>query len=165
VSNLIQPVKKLNRSQAATIMAIELDGKTYYLPQVDLITFESTHQLLKPGEDGQSVATIEIADQLVPIYCLSKDFELLKQIPDKRKVCIISGYKDRRFGFLCDNIQKLSYSEIRFEPVPACMSTENSPLSSLFLFRQEVGGIEMGMMLRSQSLLQFLDNSHQSVAA
>ena len=31
--------------QSATIMAVELDSKTYYLPQVDLITFENIHNL------------------------------------------------------------------------------------------------------------------------
>jgi len=156
---------KKEGAQSATIMAIELDGEIYYLPQVDLITFENTQHLQESNKDGRSVASIKVGDHIVPIYCLSKDFELLNQIPDERKVCVISGYGDRRFGFLCDKIQKLSYSKIKLEPVPACMSAQNSPLSSLFLYRMESGGIELGMMLRSQSLLSFLDNSLKFDAA
>jgi len=156
---------KKTGAQAATIMAIELDKETYYLPQVDLITFENTHNLQKPDNAEQSVATVKAGTHLIPIYCFSKNFELLNHIPDERKVCVISGYGDRRFGFLCDKIQKLSYSEIKIEPVPACMRVQNSPLSSLFLYRPEFGGIEVGMMLRSQSLLSFLDNNLKFKAA
>lgn len=151
--------------QSATIMAVELDSKTYYLPQVDLITFENIHNLEEAEKSDSSVAAITIGSYSIPVYCLSDDFELLDYIPDERKVCIISGHGDRQFGILCDKIHKLSYTEIKFESVPACMNTQSSPLSDLFLYRPEIGDIQMGMMLRSQSLLSFLDNSLKFNAA
>lgn len=154
-----------SRGQSATIMAVELDGKSYYLPQVDLITFENIHNLQKADKSDSSVASITIGSNSIPVYCLSKDFELLDYIPDERKVCFISGRGDRRFGILCDKIHKLSYTEIKFESVPACMDTQSSPLSALFLYRSEIGGIQIGMLLRSQSLLSFLDNSLKFNAA
>jgi len=164
MSDFVQDRKQAN-ARAATIMAIEIDGEAFYLPQVDLITFENTQQLLASEKQDLSVASINIGAQTIPVYCLSKDFDLLNYIPDERKVCIISGCKDQRFGFLCDKIQKLSYSEIKFEPVPDCMRTANTPLSSLFLFRPESGGADLGMMLRNDSILHFLKKSQQDKVA
>ena len=152
-------------TRAAAIMVIEIDGATFYLPQIDLITFENVQQLLGAENQDLNVATINVSGKMIPVYCLSKDFELLNYIPDERKVCIITGCRDQRFGILCDKIQKLNYTEIRFEPVPACMQTANTPLSSFFLFRSESGGANMGMMLRNDSILHFLEKTREQIAA
>lgn len=160
------PTQLANKTkQGATIMAIELDGQHYYLPQVDLITFENTQQLRSKEKPGTEVATILIGSELVPVYCLSKDFELLDYVPDNRKVCIVTGYKNKRFGILCDKIHKLNYTEIKFEPVPACMAGVDTPVSSLFLYRPDSSGLEMGMMLRNQSLMEYLDSVQMIKAA
>jgi len=155
----------ISNLQSATIMAIEIDSQLYYLPQVDLITFENTSQLGEALKDGKSVASVEFAGKYIPIYCLSKDFDLLNYIPANRKVCVITGYKERRFAILCDKIKKLSYSEIKFEPVPLCMESHTTPLSSLFLYRKDTGETELGMLLRSQTLFDYLQSDLQFEAA
>jgi len=165
MSELLNLQPESRQLQSATIMAISIDGQVFYLPQVDLITFENTQQLVEPEQQGLSVASIKIGAQTIPVYCLSNDFELLNHIPDERKVCIITGFRDKRFGILCDKIQKLSYSEIRLEPIPACMNTQSTPLSSLFLYRGQSGVSEMGMMLRNQSLFHYLHDMQEDKAA
>lgn len=127
------------------------------MPQNDLITFENRQSLRPPSTENKAVACLEIANQDLPVYCLSAEFELLKDIPDERSVCIVMACGDHRLGLLCDKIHKLDFQQIRIENIPVCMRTKNTPLNQLFLYRDEAGRVDMGMMLRNDSLIKYLD--------
>jgi chemotaxis signal transduction protein len=145
-------------------MTIELDAGKVYIPQSDVITFEDTNQLVSQGLDDLTIASVEFNGQLIPVFCLSDDFDLLDYIPDKRKVCVIIGYQNRAIGLLCNNIHLLEYSDIKVEAVPGCMTGENTPLSTLFLFRHEMMEARMGLMIRAQSLIEFVDKTRRQYA-
>lgn len=153
-----------NPAREFRIMSLELDGCELFIPQTDVITFEDTQQLLSQSSDDLSIASVGFNEQIIPVFCLSDDFELLEYIPEKRKVCVIVGYQDRAVGLLCNNIHILSYKELKIEALPGCMKAKNTPLSTLFMYRQELKEAALGLMLRSESLIRYIDNEHQACA-
>jgi len=150
--------------QAISIIALEIDSQVFYMPQSDLMTFENRQSLKQQSGEEKSVAMMEIANHQCPVYCLSADFELLNHIPDERSVCIVTAYNNQRLGLLCDKIHKLEFEQIRIENIPVCMKSKNTPISRLFLYRDEAGLVDLGMMLRNDSLIKYLNVCENEVA-
>lgn len=153
--------ESLNKTrEGSKIIILEFDGGEAMIPQADIISFENAYNSESHDSYDNSVASISIKGQLIPVFCLSGNYELLDYVPDTRAVCIVVGINNKMIAILFDKIKNLDFTEIKIESLPECMGAEETPVSNILLYRQNTGSTNIGLLLRSQSLVHYITNCH-----
>ena len=124
------------------------------LPQQDVHTLEPMIDIQATQNTLGTVGLIQRDTVRWPIYCLSAQLELMRTVPDTRRVSVLLKHAGQGFGLLCDEVFSVSLSQIQSTPLPACMFTQGTPVLELALHNDDLLCISS-----TGALMAFLDGS------
>jgi len=134
--------------------ALILDGRRLLVPQQEIVSLEPlldmTHELQIPG----AVGTLPFREAWWPVFCLSGNLDLLTELPDGRRYCMLLTNGEDGFGLACDQIEPLRQQPGRLQPLPTCMKLPHSPVQGLVVIRDG-----LGYVTDTASLAVFLEHS------
>lgn len=154
--NVVQSPKPAGQLWDSRIMMLSLDRLNIFIPQVDILTFEGVQEVNLSDKQQHSVGNLQQNDRNIPAFCLSDEFELLEEIPEKRSICVILREQNSYIGLLCNEIRALEYAEINIQSLPACMAAAPTPLDALFIYRQQDNESHFGMLIRTNTLDNYI---------
>lgn len=118
-------------AQAARVAALKLDTLTLLVPQQDVRTLESSIDIDPSAPAGGAVGWIEFRKERLPVYCLSAQLELLRQVPAARRVVVVLSTGQRAFGLLCSEVALLAQMGSAVQELPESMVLPGSPIYAL----------------------------------
>jgi len=119
------------------------------LPQAQVLAIEVTNDLTVDDTVPGSIGTINSTEQPWPLFVLSKDFELLRHIPENYRYCVGLNADARAFAIACETVSTYNISsEAELIPIFDCMRLPENPLHALVLQNKEL------MMVSSADTMQ-----------
>jgi len=118
--------------------ALTLDGYRWLLPQTEIYSLESLPDIDQEVRAPHSIGAVGSGGEWWPVYCLSGELQLLPQIPDSRRACVLLNNRADHFGLVCDQVETLAEAP-RLLDVPVCMRLPDSPLQALTLLDGGLG--------------------------
>ncbi len=120
---------------------LDIDGLMLLLPQNELRTLEPVGDVEQVSSEHLEVGWISIADQQWPVFCVSGDLTVMDEIPKQRRIAVMLRTGNELAGILCDEIKIVRSEELSVYPLPASLRVPTSPLTSLAIYGDTVGGI------------------------
>ncbi len=133
-----QPVLTALQAMTQAFAVLTLDGCKWLLPQAEIQSLESILDIDREVRIPHSVGAMAFAGEWWPAYCLSGELQILPQMPDGRRACILLDNGADRFGLVCDRVEALAGAP-RLLALPACMALPNSPVQALVLLNDGLG--------------------------
>lgn len=112
-------------------------GEVYLLlPQNQVRTLEPAFDIQYAQEE--SIGWITVEGTSSPVYCLSKNIEPIREVPDDLHICALLNVEEGFYGILCNQVGMLKQSEIQVMSLPECMCTPTIPFNGLVLHDNKV---------------------------
>lgn len=140
---------------ASKIAVMVIDGARFVVSQNEIVSLESVLDMDTSVSGHSGVGRLAYRGETWETFCLSKDMELLADIPFSRKVCVLLKTPQARVGVLCDSVQSIDYAEFSWHPLPECMRMPRSPLVGLALSRDTDMQLELGFIVTADSLMRY----------
>jgi len=125
-------------------------------PQDQVLSIELTHEVSLSDDVPGSIGTIKITDLACPVFALTKDFELLPNLPDNYHYCIGIYTEKMNFALACEMATscKLGDSDGPMPtPIADCMRLPETPLSSLTIYNDK-----LAMISSAERFVTYLEN-------
>ena len=118
---------------------LDLGDLRLLIPQPEIRALEPTLDV-EPAPDpgGSAAGWIPFEGERWPVYCLSRQLEPLARIPDSRRVCVLVGAGEHRFGLACDSVAPVAGTDVQSAPLPVCMASGYGAIDRLGLYQ---GGV------------------------
>ena len=142
-------------SSASKIAVMAVDGARFVVSQNEIVSLESVLDVDAGASGRAGVGRLAFRGESWETFCLSKDMQLLADIPFSRKVCVLLKTSQARVGLLCDSVQAIDYAEFSWYPLPECMKTGRSPVVGLALSRDSEEHLQLGFILTADSLTRY----------
>lgn len=108
-----------------------IDGQSLMIAHVHIHSVEPMLDVRRQSGLGRAVGTFALADREWPVYSLDGDLELLADVPDARRACVLLKSRHGGVGFLCDEVRVVDNDALTLVPVPGCMSGDEGLMESL----------------------------------
>lgn len=144
------------------LAVLTMDGRRLLVPQGEIQSLEPLLDMAREGSSPYTVGTIAFAGHWWPVYCLSRELEVLREIPLTRRLCGLLNDGNHQFALVCDQIEPLAEERPRLRPLPVCMATPDSPLLALLIQRGELGCVTS--TARLAAFLADLENRKRAYA-
>ncbi len=141
------------------IARLSMGSTELMFPQVDVVSIESVFDLVKRESSSFVIGVFELNGDVVPVYALTDQLELLYEAPEKRYHCAILRHQSGVFGLLCDDVKHLELHDIEFQSIPQCMRHETMPLTHLFSYASAAGEPKTGFVTNSDWIFHYLQQS------
>ena len=142
-------------SSSSKIAVMVIDGARFVVSQNEIVSLESVLDMDTGVSGHNSVGRLAFRGEVWEAFCLSKDMQLLADIPFSRKVCVLLKTSQARVGVLCDSVQAIDYAQFGWHPLPECMRTPGSPLVGLALSRDTEMQLQLGFIVTADSLMRY----------
>lgn len=137
------------------LMVMSIGQKNYYIAQEDISTFESIHELGLDKEIDNTVGYISEQGKKIPVYYLSPTLDFVTDIPESTKICVILNHIN--MALMCDEIRVMNTVNYKIMSIPECMYSDNSPLDSFCVFKNNSGEEVLGMILSAHSIQRYIE--------
>lgn len=143
----------LQRQPALALL--KLDGDYWLLPPIEVRAVESALAMDPAVRAPHSLGAIAFAGAWWPVYGLSGELRLLRQLPEQRRVCLLLDNGADRFGLVADEFEMLTPPPPLFA-VPACMAPPDGLIRALARFETRIGGVTdtEGLAARLAALME-----------
>jgi hypothetical protein len=108
-----------------------LDDQGILLPQNDISALEPALDIEMDEKSSIATGQIEFNRQRWPVYALTSNLNVSREIPARRRICVIVNKSGGYFGLVCDHFDTLEARDVKFQPLPACMLTPRTPIDAL----------------------------------
>lgn len=102
--------------------------------QSDVRALESASSLDSNAPKQESVGWISYMRQRWPVYCLSDQLDLLRNVPPARRTCALLAVGTGFFGMLCDDVAIIKPDTRLLHEMPAAMKNADTPILGLLPF-------------------------------
>ena len=109
---------------------VTVDGHRWLLPQAEIRLLGPLLDIDQELRTPCSIGAVGFEGEWWPVYCLSGELRLLAQLAANRRICLLLSNGVDRFGLVCDQVEPLGKA-VRFAPLPACMTTPDSPIQAI----------------------------------
>ena len=130
---------------------LRLDDQGILLPQGDISALEPVLDIEIDEKPPAAAGQIEFNRQRWPVYALTGNLTVAREIPAHRRICVVVNKSGGHFGLLCDRFDTLQARDVTFQPMPACMLTPRTPIDALAIHE---GRVEL--VCRGDGLAVFL---------
>lgn len=136
------PAIQNTESRPGRYAVLTMDKQPLLIPQHELLSLEPAQDLKRfPRGPRRSVGHISLGQDQVPVYCLSRQLELMNIAPAERRVCtLLQSPQHGLFGLLCDQVSTLHADARNTRTLPACMRLPDTPIRTLILDGERVLG-------------------------
>lgn len=129
-----------SKSTVVSLYAIvSIDDRKLLIPQQEINSLESIFDLATTPQEPPAVGAFTLAGELWPVFCLSSNLDVLLEIPNARRMCVLLKDDNHTLGLVCDQIEPLRQQDMRLQPLPPCMKTSTSPVQALVFHNEAVG--------------------------
>ncbi len=143
--------------QVYHISKLCFDGLELLIPQDDVISVESVYELSTKTDQHKYLGYIPFQGSRIPVYSLSENLQLMSFVADNRAQCVVLKYSAGWFALLCQEIKNFQLSDIRFEPLPACMNHPAMPLTHLAQYRSSSRDTQLGLISNADIIMHYLE--------
>ena len=123
------------------LAVLTLDGRKWLLPQREIQSLEPLLDVVADDGSPDRMGVIAFQENWWPVYCVSGELDVLREIPAARRVCVLLNDGDNQFALVCDQVEALDEERPRIRPLPACMALPDSPLQALLVYKGGLGCI------------------------
>jgi hypothetical protein len=120
-------------SMNASFAVLTMDGTNLLFMQSDIRALESASALDSKAPKQDSVGWITYMRQCWPVYCLSDQLDLLRNVPPARHTCALLAIGTEFFGLLCDDAVIIKPDARQRHEVPVAMKNADTPILELLL--------------------------------
>jgi hypothetical protein len=119
----------------AVYALLSVDSRKLVLAQRDIRTLEPVADIIgkavdRPGACGQ----LRFENRPWPVYALAEDLSVTEQIPSSRRVCALINRPGSYFAILCDRLDLVEETGLKFQPTPICMITPTCAIDTLAVY-------------------------------
>lgn len=143
--------------QVYHISRLSFDDLELLIPQDDVVSVESVYELNTKTDQNKFLGYIPFQSSRIPVYSLSASLELMPFVADNRAQCVVVKYSGGWFALLCQEIRNFQLTDIRFEPVPACMNHSAMPLTHLALYSNAGGDRQLGLVSHADLIMHYIE--------
>jgi len=130
---------QIARSGSSTTAALlKIKGLNLLLPQGEVRTLESVKDVDTAAPALHSTGWVAYVQKRWPVYCLSEELTLLKEMPAERRACAMMAMGAGYIGILCDDMIVLKdFAAQRYE-LPVAMKLPDTPILHLVAYEQGI---------------------------
>lgn len=123
---------------------LNFDGVRLFVTQPEIYVVEIIDDVQTEVEENEKAAGImgwlAHGDEQYPVFTLSPNLDILMELPENRRYCTILQSEGTLFGLTCEDVISLPPGyNLRAQPIPEVMVTEDSPVDKLVVHDQQVG--------------------------
>jgi hypothetical protein len=110
---------------------LRFDDQGILLPQSDICALEPVLDIEIDEKPPTAAGQIEFNRQRWPVYALTGNLTVSREIPARRRICVVVNKSGGHFGLVCDRFDTLQARDVTFQPMPACMLAPHTPIDAL----------------------------------
>lgn len=110
---------------------LSLVNRALLLPQSEIRNLEPVLDLRTTDRPAQGVGWIFFEHNDWPVYSLDDNLTPQSEPLATQRICVLVNYHDGYFGLMCRNVITLSGTVLRLWPLPAMMTSSESPIQGL----------------------------------
>lgn len=119
---------------------VSIGDRKLLIPQQEIRSLESILDLnTDPPQEPPAIGAFTLEGESWPIFCLSSELDILLDIPNTRRMCILLKDSNHTLGLACDQVEPLRQYNMRLQPLPLCMKTSISPVQALVFHGNTIG--------------------------
>lgn len=146
----------VNSQAAYHVTKLLFDNVEVIIPQREVVSIESIHELKAVGKDKNCIGEIDRKPVNVPVYSFSDEMEILPGVSEARSKCVVISHNEGDFSLLCRDIQNAVLSDMRLQEVPLCMHNREMPLTHLCLYKETDKYLKLGLVSNAECLNQYI---------
>lgn len=146
----------VNSQAVYHVTKLLFDNVEVIIPQQEVVSIESIHELKAVGKDKKYVGRIDREQVKVPVYSFSDEMKILPGVSETRSKCVVIRHDEGDFSLLCRDIQNAVLSDMRLQEVPLCMHNGEMPLTHLCLYKETDKFLKLGLVSNAECLSQYI---------
>ena len=121
-------------SLGMNFVMLRFDGIYLAFPSDDVLGVESFSSIRQDEIQVPAMGTLEWEDEELPVYGLSREFNLLQDIHQRRFcVCLAAADPSERYAMVCETVEQyVMPDDTLIQELPKFMQILDTPVRSLF---------------------------------
>ena len=153
MQQLVNDVEVEESTVYKNLMAMTIDDMQMLVPQKEIDTFESVHDLNTKDTLKNSIGWVQSHGKEIPVYGFTKEFEIDKTLLSGKTICVIL---DRvNIAIMCNDIKVMADRDLKIVPLPDSMLDSKTPVTSLCLYTVD-GEEELGLLFDAKSISRYV---------
>lgn len=132
------PSQETQSSDIAGYVMLVIDELKLLIPQAQISSLELSIAMEIDTSDALTAGYFQFENQSWPVFCFNNNLDVLKSVPEARKVCILLQTETDYFALLCDQALLIKPEVIQLQALPEVMTTNEMPLSALAILDDEI---------------------------
>ena len=139
------------------ISILSFDGIDLVMPQSDIVSIESLHELSSQFDNPLSIGKLKLQGKDVPVFCFSENMDFLTYHPVDRVQCVIIKYNTVLFGIVCCELQNKVLNTLCIEDIPPLMQKINMPITHFCLYKASDSARKFGLVTDADALNHYIE--------